>query len=63
MHIRNKKKESIHSKLITKSSDNVLRVVYYYVRLFTILVSILFCNKDITQSRCVGKPVIGVHIF
>jgi len=56
-------KESIHSKQITKSNDNVLLVVYYYVRLFTILVSILFCNRDITQSRCIGKPVPGVHIF
>jgi hypothetical protein len=42
MHTRNdayKKwmKESIHSKLITKSNDNVLLIVCYYVRLFTIL--------------------------
>ena len=56
-------KESIHSELITKSNYNVLLVVCYYIILFTILVSILFCNRDITQSRCVGKPVPGVHIF
>jgi len=36
------KKESTHSKLIMKSNDNVLLGVYYYVRLFTILVSMLF---------------------
>jgi hypothetical protein len=57
------KKESSRSKLITKSNDNVLLDVYYYVRLFTILVSMLFCNRDITQSRCIGKPVPQVHIF
>jgi hypothetical protein len=36
------KKESSHSKLITKSNDNVLLDVYYYVRLYTILVSCCF---------------------
>jgi hypothetical protein len=48
-------KESSHSKSITKSNDNVFLEVYYYVRLCTILVSMLFCNRDITQSRCIGK--------
>jgi hypothetical protein len=57
------KKESSHSKSITKSNDNVLLDVYYYVRLFTILVSILFCNRDIIESRCVGKLVPQVHLF
>jgi len=51
------KKESSPSKLITKSNDNVLLDVNYYIRLFTILVPMLFCNRDITQSRCMGKPV------
>jgi len=57
------KKESSHSKLITKSNDNVLLDVYYYVRLFTILIPMLFCNRDITQSRCIWNPIPQVHIF
>jgi hypothetical protein len=60
------KKESSHSKSITKSNDNVFLEVYYYVRLCTILVSMLFCNRDITQSRCIGKRKAcstGSHIL
>jgi hypothetical protein len=63
---KNYKKESSHSKLITKSNDNVLLDVYYYVRLCTILVSMFFCNRAITQSRCIGKRKahsIGSHIL
>ena len=57
------KKESSRSKLIMKSNDNVLLDVYYYVGLFTILISMLFCNRDITQSRCIGKPFHGFTYF
>jgi hypothetical protein len=45
------KKESSCSKLITKSNDNVLLDVYYYVRLFTILVSMLF-HRFTYFERC-----------
>jgi hypothetical protein len=49
--------------LITKSNDNVLLVVYYYVRLFTILVSMLFCNRDITQSFNEDEQELSVGVF
>jgi hypothetical protein len=45
--------------LITESKDNVFLVVIIMFRLFTILVSCCFCNRDITQSRCVGKLFHG----